>query len=334
MVRGVRLAQRAAGRALPHSWGVGAPILRSGDALALATRDHEFTMRAPPLHLPNTPLQRKNWWLRGVAAGMAALLGFATLDTQQRKWIFQAPRSAAAPEPEATDAHDHWIGFDAPDSRASVRLHARWLAQARADAPVLLYLHGARCDLQSSAERMQHLHELGFAVLGIDYRGFGRSTAGLPSELSAREDAQAAWRWLAQRHPHAQRFVYGHSLGGAIAVQLASAVDDAAGLIVEGTFTSIPEVFDTLKWHWLPVRTLITQRFDSAQRVAEVRVPMLVVHGSADRTVRPHLGRALFERATSAKRFMLVEGGSHHDTHRVGEAQYREALRELFGLVA
>jgi alpha-beta hydrolase superfamily lysophospholipase len=291
-------------------------------------------MRALPLHLPNTPLQRKNWWLRGVAAGVAALLGFATLDAQQRKWIFQAPRSAAAPEPEAPDARDHWIDFDTPGSRSPVRLHARWLAQAQADAPVLLYLHGARCDLHASAERMQHLHELGFAVLGIDYRGFGRSTAGLPSERSACEDAQAAWQWLAQRHPNAQRFVYGHSLGGAIAVQLASAVDDAAGLIVEGTFTSIPEVFDTLKWHWLPLRSLITQRFDSAQRVAEVRVPVLVVHGSADRTVRPHLGRALFERATSAKRFMLVEGGSHHDTHRVGAAQYREALRELFGLVA
>jgi uncharacterized protein len=78
---------------------------------------------------------------------------------------------------------------------------------------------------------------------------------------------------------------------------------------------------------------LITQRFDSAQRVAGMQVPLLVVHGSADRTVRPHLGRALFERATSDKRFMLVEGGSHHDTHLVGEAQYREALRELFGLV-
>ena len=291
-------------------------------------------MRALPLHLPSTPLQRKNWWLRGVAAGVAALFGFATLEAQQRKWIFQAPRSAAATEPEALDSHDHWIEFDTADGHAPVRLHARWLAQAQADAPVLLYLHGARCDLHASAERMQHLHELGFAVLGIDYRGFGRSTASLPSERSACEDARAAWSWLAQHHPSAQRFVYGHSLGGAIAVQLASAVDDAAGLIVEGTFTSIPEVFDTLKWHWLPVRPLITQRFDSARRVAEVRVPVLVVHGSADRSVRPHLGRALFERATSAKRFMLVEGGSHHDTHRVGEAQYREALRELFGLVA
>jgi alpha-beta hydrolase superfamily lysophospholipase len=282
-------------------------------------------------------VQRKTGWWRVLAAGTAAMLGFASLDVQQRKWIFQAPRSAAAAGAEATDVgdvSDHWIEFDSPENGQPVRLHARWLAQPQPDAPVLLYLHGARCDLHASTERMQRLHELGFAVLGIDYRGFGRSTTALPSERSACEDAHAAWRWLAERHPASQRFVYGHSLGGAIAVQLASGVADAAGLIVEGTFTSIPEVFDTLKWHWLPLRPLITQRFDSAQRVATLRVPLLVVHGSADRSVQPQLGRALFDRATSAKRFMLVEGGSHHDTHNVGHAQYREALRELFGLMA
>jgi len=296
---------------------------------------HGLTMNAASLPHPNTSVHRKAGWLRVLAAGTAAMSGFASLDVQQRKWIFQAPRSVAntgVEAPESAGLGEHWIDFDSQETGQPVRLHARWLAPAQPDAPVLLYLHGARCDLHASTERMQRLHELGFAVLGIDYRGFGRSTAALPSERSACEDAHAAWRWLAQRHPAAQRFVYGHSLGGAIAVQLASDVADVAGLIVEGTFTSIPEVFDTLKWHWLPLRPLITQRFDSARRVAALQVPLLVVHGSADRSVRPQLGRALFERATSAKRFVLVEGGSHHDTHKLGHSQYREALRELFGL--
>ena len=288
-------------------------------------------MRALSLHLHDPAAQRPRWLLRGVVAGLAALVGYVGLETQQRKWIFQAQRSDVAGE--QLDSHDRWIEFASSETGAPVQLHGRWLSQARADAPVLLFLHGARCDLPESAERMQLWHALGFAVLGIDYRGFGRSSAALPSERSACEDAQAAWSWLAQQHPQAPRFVYGHSLGGAIAVQLASAVDDAAGLIVEGTFTSIPEVFETMKWGWLPLKPLITQRFDSAQRVRQVRVPTLVVHGSDDRLIHPELGRALYERSTAPKRFVLVKGGSHHDTHVVGASQYREALRELFGLV-
>jgi fermentation-respiration switch protein FrsA (DUF1100 family) len=126
--------------------------------------------------------------------------------------------------------------------------------------------------------------------------------------------------------------VYGHSLGGAIAVHLASEVHDVAGLIVEGTFTSLPEVVSTFKWGWPPVTSLITQRFDAAQRASRVAAPVLVVHGSNDQLIPHELGRALFERITAPKRFMLVEGGTHHDTDAVGQAQYRVALRELFGL--
>jgi alpha-beta hydrolase superfamily lysophospholipase len=256
-----------------------------------------------------------------------------SFEAQQRKWIFQTG-DASANQASATPLglQDRWIDFDSQETGTPVRLHGLWLGQARADAPVLLYLHGARWDLGGSFTRMQHLHMLGFAVLGIDYRGFGRSTAALPSERTACEDAHAAWRWLAQRHPQARRYMYGHSLGGAVAVQLATEVDDAAGLIVEGTFTSIPELFGTLKWGWLPLAPLITQRFDSARRMPDVRAPLLVVHGSDDQLIHPDLGRALYERATAPKRFVLVQGGSHHDTHAVGHAQCREALRDLFGL--
>jgi alpha-beta hydrolase superfamily lysophospholipase len=176
------------------------------------------------------------------------------------------------------------------------------------------------------------MHELGFAVLGIDYRGFGQSSAALPSEDLAHEDALAAWQWLAQRQPRAKRFVFGHSLGGAIAVRLASEVEDAAGLIVEGSFTSIPEVFNTMRWGWLPLGPFITQRFDAASRIDKLKAPLLVVHGSDDSLIKPELGRALYERARGPKRFVLVEGGTHHNTNAVGQVQYRQAVGDLFGL--
>ncbi|MGD9835556.1 MAG: alpha/beta hydrolase, partial [Piscinibacter sp.] len=173
---------------------------------------------------------------------------------------------------------------------------------------------------------------LGFAVLAVVYSGFGQSTAELPSEDSVLEDARAAWEWIAREHPGRARYIFGHSLGGAIAVQLAGQVEDARGLIVEGTFTSIPDVFRSFKWGWLPVTPLITQRFDSARRIGEVRVPVLVVHGANDGLIKPELGRALYEKAPEPKRFVLVEGGTHYSTNGVGQALYRDALKDLFGL--
>lgn len=82
------------------------------------------------------------------------------------------------------------------------------------------------------------------------------------------------------------------------------------GTIVEGTFTSIPDVVSTFKWGWLPVSPLITQRFESIRKVADIGSPLLVVHGGGDGLIRPTLGRQLYEAAREPKQFVLVEGGS------------------------
>lgn len=274
------------------------------------------------------------WWQAGAAVAAALVLtaGCATLDEQQRRWIFQPGTRTWAGSAAAEGMQDVWIDFESPAAGQPVRLHGLWLAQADPKAPTLLYLHGARWDVRGSAHRMRRMHELGFAVLGIDYRGFGRSSEQLPSEDLAQEDARAAWQWLAAQAPNSPRYVFGHSLGGAIAVRLAAEVDDEAGLIVEGSFTSIPDVVSTFRWGWLPVGPLITQRFDAAARIAQVGAPVLVVHGSQDTLIQPALGQALYERASEPKRFVLVEGGSHHNTNSLGQDQYRQAMAELFGL--
>ena len=292
-----------------------------------------------PAMSPQQTSTSRRWlgvWAGAFLLALGLQMGCATLDEKQRSWIFQpSDRTWWGGLAAAEGMEDAWIAFE---SRAAghqgepVKLHGLWLPQADSAAPVLLYLHGARFDVRASAPRMRRMHELGFSVLGIDYRGFGRSSAGLPSESLAAEDARAAWGWLARQHPQARRFVFGHSLGGAIAVQLATEVSDEAGLIVESTFTSIPDVVTTFRWGWLPVSALITQRFDAASRIAEVGSPVLVVHGSDDTLIRPELGQNLFEHAREPKRFLLVEGGSHHDTNAVGQPLYRQALADLFGL--
>lgn len=272
-----------------------------------------------------------------IATLLAALVlgGCATLDEQQRKWVFQPSKDSWWAGTAATDGmHDVWIDFHSAEADAPVRLHGLWLPQPDPQAPLLLYLHGARYDVRGSAFRMRRMHELGFAVLGVDYRGFGRSTDTLPSESLAVEDARAAWNWLRREHPQRAAYVFGHSLGSAIAVQLAAEVDDESGVLVEGSFTSLPDVVSTFRWGWLPVGPLITQRFDAGSKVARIGSPLLVVHGANDRLIAPELGRALYERAAEPKRFELVEGGSHHNTNSVGQPQYRAAVRELFGIGA
>ena len=265
-----------------------------------------------------------------VLLALGVIAGCSTLDAKQREWIFQPSDRSWGGAQSTKDMRDVWIAFQSDITHQPERLHGLWLPHKRAGAPVLLYLHGARWNVAGSSGRMRRMQALGFSVLAIDYRGFGQSSAGLPSEDTATEDAHAAWRWLAEQQPGKPRYIFGHSLGGAIAINLARDVPDEQGTIVEGTFTSIADVVSGFKWGWLPVSALITQRFESVRKVASIGSPLLVVHGSNDSLIPSHLGRQLYDAAQGPKRFVLVEGGSHYDTNSVGKGQYREAVASLF----
>ena len=303
----------------------------------------ELSKRSPWLGLPPRHV--------GVAAALLLAAGglsagWVSLGTQQRKWIFQATPIPAASVDElaqvarAEDMESVWIDHVSPSTGRPIRLHALYAPNADADAPLMLFLHGARQYLGRSGFRIEQMRDLGFSVLAIDYRGFGASTDELPSEAGVIEDAAAAWRWLGEHHPGRPRYLFGHSLGGAVALQLGARLADASvqaapnGVIVEGTFTSIRDMFSTFKWGWLPISMLITERFDSLAAVPRIKAPLLIVHGSADSIVPSRFGRLLYERATAAKRFVLVDGGTHSTTSWRGAAQYRAALHDFFGLGA
>ncbi len=275
-------------------------------------------------------------WILLITAALAltlGLLGCSTLDEKQRAWIFQpGDRSWGNSAEAARGMDDTWVEYESAITERKVRLHGLWLPSAKANAPVLLYLHGARWNVAGSAGRIRRMQELGFSVLAVDYRGFGQTSRELPSEAMASEDARAAWDWLAARYPERKRYVFGHSLGGAIAIDLAAKVNDEAGTIVEGTFTSISDVVSATRWGWVPVGPLLTQRFEALRKVADIGSPLLVVHGERDTMIPSDLGRKLFEAARGPKAFVLVEGGSHFNTNAVGQKQYRKALAELFAL--
>ena len=147
--------------------------------------------------------------------------------------------------------------------------------------------------------------------MGFDYRGYGRSE-GTPSEAGVLADARAARTWLARRAGigENQIVLMGRSLGGAVAVDLAA--DGARGLVLESTFTSMPEVGHAAM-PWLPVRTLMQTQFNSLAKISNYHGPLLQSHGTADRLIPYAMGRQLFEGANEPKQFIAIAGGDHND---------------------
>ena len=222
-------------------------------------------------------------------------------------------------------------GDEAPvGSVHSVRMW--WLPHPDVNAPALLYLHGTFRNLYQNLPKIDALREAGFAVLAVDYRGWGSSTPIVPSEHTINQDAALAWRELCARVPDpARRVIYGHSMGGGVAVELASRLrhgTDYAGLIVESTFTRLPDVARSAGWFAGWLGRLSTQRFDSIDRIAKVDAPVLVLHGRRDDTVPIELGQRLFDAAREPKRFVALDGG-HSRLQQDAPLAYRTAIGEF-----
>ena len=149
------------------------------------------------------------------------------------------------------------------------------------------------------------------SILLFDYRGYGRSE-GACNEAGLRQDGRAARAWLARRARVNERDVvlFGRSIGGGVVVDLAT--DGARGLVLESTFTSLPDVA-AYHYPWLPVRLLMRNRFDSLGKIARYHGPLLASHGDADTTIPFALGRRLFDAANPPKQFYTIVGGDHND---------------------
>jgi pimeloyl-ACP methyl ester carboxylesterase len=193
----------------------------------------------------------------------------------------------------------------------------------------VLYLHGNDGNVSTSMDGIAPLRELCYSVFMIDYRGYGVSGGGFPSEAGVYQDAQSAWDYLVHergRNP-ANLFIYGHSLGGAIAIELALRHPEAAGLVVESSFTSIYDM-SMLEAHYalLPVNLLLNQRFDSIAKVGQLRLPVLYIHGTADEIVPFEMWKSLYRATRTARGFIAVPAGKHEDNAAVWGAGLRSAI--------
>ncbi len=275
-----------------------------------------------------------------LAALAAALLGACTsLDDFQRQVIFRPSKdSGRTPAEYQAKFDDVWLNVTGARA-GSGKLHAWWIPATKGgiddgSAPAALYLHGAGYGISANLPRIMKLRDEGFSVLAIDYRGFGRSDGELPSEASAYEDAQAAWAELTRRAPNSKRFIYGHSLGGAIAMDLAltKAASDGAGLIMESSFTSVREMQQFTSYKWIPLGAVQTQYFDSLAKAPKLCMPTLFLHGSADYRIPIDVAKKLFAAAPEPKRWLLVEGARHVDIPTRYTSEWSAALKELQSL--
>lgn len=244
---------------------------------------------------------------------------------QTRLIFFPSPALAAIPTDVKLSYEEVWLPV------ATGKIQCWWIPAAKPEAPVLLYLHGNSSNIGDIVGRAQQFHQLA-SVLLIDYRGYGRSSGNFPTEASVYEDAEAAWIYLTKTRQIAPKDIvlYGHSLGGAIAIQLAVQHLEMGGVIVEGTFTSVRAMLDyRMQYQLFPVDWILTQRFDSLRKVRSLQTPILFIHGTADETVPTQMSRELFAAAPEPKQLLLIPKAGHNNTASLPGTQYLQAIQDF-----
>lgn len=264
--------------------------------------------------------------LLGVAATLYTASCLLLLWGQTKLIFFPDSYLKSTPQLYGLNYQDIWLKIDQD------RVHGWWIPAAQASAPTLLYLHGNGSNNGDLTEIAAILHQLPASILLIDYRGYGKSSPVFPNETRVYQDAEAAWQYLTQSQKIKPRqiFVYGHSLGGAIAIELASKHPDMAGVITEGTFTSVKNLASLLPGlNIFPLSWLVTQRFDSITKVKSLQTPILILHGAGDRTIPPLMAKELYAVAPEPKYLAIFPEAGHNNLPELNLQQYLFTLQEF-----
>jgi fermentation-respiration switch protein FrsA (DUF1100 family) len=251
--------------------------------------------------------------LSGVLGYSAAVLW---LITQETRLVFQAGRTLTAARPAFP-----YEQIDIPHEDGARAFG--WVMRPHAsDAGTwMLFLHGNAATIAARVNIAHYteLRQLGLNLLAPEYRGFA-SLEGVPTEQSLSEDARAAYDYLrtARRVAASRIVIYGWSLGSAVAVDLASKVDQA-GVILEGAPASLVDIGQQ-RYPFFPIRLLMRNPFDSIRKVDRIRAPMLFIHSPDDTIIPIAEGRRLYDAAQTEKTFVEVRGGhidaTYEDTQR------------------
>ncbi|MEO5327074.1 MAG: lysophospholipase [Magnetococcus sp. THC-1_WYH] len=248
---------------------------------------------------------------------------FRLFTTQHRKVFLSGRKGEGSPQDWGLD-YEPLIIHD-----GEKRLHAWWIPGLR-NSIVVLFCHGNGVSMHHLAQHVLFLRPLGVGIFLFDYRGYGDSE-GTPDEERMLADGDTVWRHLVTERGLAGKniLLYGHSLGGGVATWLAGRYR-CAGVVLEGTFTSIPDL-GVDHYPWLPVRLLARIRIDNLARIGAITDPLFIVHSTEDKLIPFHHAQRLYDRATCRKHLLSI-GGDHNDAFVQTKDRGVAALKIFFNL--
>ncbi len=263
----------------------------------------------------------KMLWQFGLFILFIIFLWFFFRHLERRNLYFPTREIEGTPNDIGLKYED--VYFDTEDG---VRLNG-WFIPANNAKGTILFCHGNGGNISHRFDSIAIFNKLGCEIFIFDYRGYGRS-AGRPNEQGTYLDALAAYEYLTkQKNRKSNRIVlFGRSLGGAIAIDLATKVE-ASALIVESSFTSTVNIAREI-YPFLPVKWIVTMKYDSISKIDSIKIPKLIIHSRDDDLIRFHHGRELFEKAREPKKFLELRG-SHNEGFLLMEEEYTKKIGEF-----
>ncbi len=193
----------------------------------------------------------------------------------------------------------------------------------------ILFCHGNAGNLEDRLEILKVLYQLGTNLVLFDYRGYGESK-GKPSETNTYTDAELIYNFLRKQKkiPANKIIIFGRSLGGGVACELAFRHPETGALILDSTFISMPKIAQKY-YPYVPVFFLIRHRYENIKKLPKIKIPKLIIHSKEDDIVPFYHGQKLFETACEPKSFLILQKGGHRNCFIEEEKKYLEEIKNF-----
>lgn len=212
------------------------------------------------------------------------------------------------------------------ETKDNVKLNGWFIPQGTAGLTIL-YAHGNAGNIGHRLEKIRILHEIGLNIFIFDYRSYGKSEGNAASESGLYKDIESAYDYLVKKRGISPEDIvpYGESLGGAVAIDLASKAK-IGGLIIEETFTSVKDMAQ-MAYPYLP-SFIFSSRFNSVPKMRTINAPVLVIHSADDEIVPFRMGKELYENAKDPKEFLQLRGG-HNTAFIDSREKYKKGIKSF-----